>query len=153
MKTKKVKTEKEFLISTALRQFNDQYDKTIAVENCDIKSIPTRWSFERSYEINTLRMDDFLRLHIHIRFEGRDGLSKYTLEVDSIATQLPDSEGTLFDEVFVATGSIDPYYKNEGIYKFRLINLDTTLLDILITEGGEDILLEDGSQILLETGI
>lgn len=146
-----MKTEKEFLISTALRQFNEQYTKSIQVVDCDIKSIPTRNGFERSYEVHTLRTDDHLRMHMHLRFEGRDGLSNYRLEVDSVQTQQDGNVGTLSDEVYVATGTIDPYYKDSGIYKFRPVNVDTTLLAILLGEMGEDVLGENGEQILLET--
>lgn len=143
-------TEKQFLIDFALRYFNDQYTRKIKVEDCDIVSIPVRYGFERSYQVNTTRLDDNLRLHMHIRFEGYDGLSKYRVEVDSILSQLLGNENSLIDEVYVATGSIDPYYKNEGIYKFRYIGEDPTLNNFLLQENGDPILFESGQPILFE---
>lgn len=143
-------SEKQFLIGLALRRFNEQFTKTIRTQDCDIKSIPLRYGFERSYEIFTNRLDDSVRLHMHVCFEGLDGLSKYRVEVDSIQSQLPGSSGSLSDEVYVTTGTIDPYYIHNGIYRFRPINEDPTLIPILLQEFGEEILLENGDQINLE---
>lgn len=143
-------TEKQFLINFGLKYFNNQYTKNVRVDECDIVSIPARFSFERSYEITTNRLDDNVCLHIHIRFEGADGLSQYRLELDSDRTQITGNSGSLSDEVYVATGSIDPYYLTSGTYKFRYIGEDPTLQTFLLQENGFPLLFEDGTPIQLE---
>jgi hypothetical protein len=144
-------TEKEFLIGLALRHFNEQYSKNILVAECDIRSIPLRYAFNRSYEIFTKRGDDNVRLHMHIRFEGKDGLSKYRVEVDYKLTETLGSTGSLTDEVYVTTGTIDPYYIEQGIYKFLPINENILLNPILLAENGVALVLESGNEILLES--
>jgi hypothetical protein len=144
-------TEKQFLIGLALRRFNEQYSRNIQVADCDIASIPLRFGFQRSYEINTTRIDDNLRLHMHIRFEGKDALSNYRVEVDSILTQFAISTGTLSDEVYVTTGTIDPHYLNQDIYKFRLLNENPLDKPVLLIEENFSLLLESGNEILLES--
>lgn len=144
-------TEKQFLIGLALRKFNEQYSRNIQVADCDIASIPLRFGFQRSYEINTVRTDDNLRLHMHIRFEGKDGLSNYRVEVDSVLTQFAISTGTLTDEVYVSTGTIDPYYLNNDIYKFRLMNESALDNPVILIEDNFSLLLEDGFELLLES--
>ena len=144
-------TEKQFLIGLVLRRFNEQYARNILAANCEIRTIPLRYGFNRSYEIYTVRTDDNLRLHMHIQFEGSDSLSNYRVEVDSILTQLPASSGNLSDEVYVTTGTIDPYYINSDTYKFRPINEDPLAKPVLLIEDNFSLLLETGEEILLES--
>lgn len=143
-------TEEQFLIQFAVKKYNEQFKKSFDPSVFEVRSIPVRYGCESSYEVSTSRLDDNLRLHIHIRFEGTDGLKPYRLEVDSILSQLPNSEGTLNDEVFVALGTIDRYYKNNGIYRFRPIGETQNQGNFLLLENGQPILLEDGTPILLE---
>lgn len=143
-------TEKQFLIGLALRHYNEQFSKNMLVAESSIRSIRLRFGFDRSYEVYTRRGDDNVRLHMHIRFEGTDGLSKYRVEVDYKLTEIQGATGTLSDEVFVTTGTIDPYYLCAGIYKFLPIDEDVALSPILLAEDGIALILESGDQILLE---
>lgn len=143
-------TEEQFLIRFAVKHFNEQFKKSFNPDLFQVRSIPVRYSCECSYEIYTTRLDDNLRLHIHIRFEGIDGLRPYRVEVDSILSQLPGSEGSVNDEVYVALGNISKHYRHEDIYKFRPINMAAYTRNVLLLENGQPILLEDGSPILLE---
>lgn len=144
-------TEKQFLIKLAIDKFNNQYGASLVAANCDIKSIPTRYNADRSYEVFTLRLDDHVTIHVHMKFEGMDSVGDYRLELDSARSQLAESNLSLTDEVYVATGTIDPYYLNAGVYKFWPINADPTLLGIFIDEDSEDFAYENGEQMLLET--
>lgn len=138
--------EKDFLISLAIGQFNRQFGKNLQIADCEIRTIPVRYSAHRSYEVYTSRNDDNVRLHIHMSFGGRDGVRPYTLQVDG--TQ--NGSGVLTDEVYVSVGDIDPYYVNEGIYKFLPLNSTSNMNNFLLMENGDPILLENGQPIVLE---
>lgn len=139
-----IMNEKQFLITMAIRRYNEQYGRDIRPEDCDVRSIPTRQRYDRSYEIRTNRGDDFVQIHIHIEFGDIDALRPYRLETEGHGL------GNLEDEVFVATGKIDRYYKNQGVYKFRPLEYDDYLLNILLMEDGTPLLMESGGHILLE---
>jgi hypothetical protein len=139
-------TEREFLIQMALDKYNSQYNKNFTVSDCDIITIPARVNFDLSYEIFTTRLDDFLRLHMHLLFGAGDGLQNYRLETDG--TTHIDSLG---DEIFVTTGTIDRYYKESRVYKFQPISPTDALLPILLDEKGYAILVENGDFLPLET--
>ncbi len=146
-------TEKQFLIGLALKRFNEQYNRNVQISDCDIRSIPVRYAFVLSYEITSNRLDDNFRLHMHLRMEGSDGLGPYRVEVDSNLTQNAGTTGNTGDEVYVTLGTIDPYYRNQGIYKFRPLNQDPALSNILLLEDGTPLLLENGEEIELEVAM
>jgi len=140
-------TEREFLISLALKNYNQQFGKDFRVEDCDIKSLDTRVNYDLSYEVWTNRVDDFLRMRMHLLLSHGDGLGKYRLETDG--TQ---DVGGLTDEVFVALGRVDRYYKDAGIYKFHPILPDNALLPYILGEDYDPILDEAGEPLFTENG-
>ena len=137
-------SEKEFLIKLAVDQFNRQFNKTIRISDCDIVSIPVRFAASYSYEISTVRSDDFLRMHIHLSLGGLDEVYPYTLQVDG-GTGI----STLTDEVYVASGSLDPYYIDSGLYTFKPIGIVPITEGIVVLEDGYALLLESGEEIAL----
>lgn len=142
-------TEKEFLIKKALDQYNSQFGHNIQVADCNIKSLAARVNYDLSYEVWTRRLDDYLRLRMHVLFDRKDSLSRYRLETDGTS-----GVGILTDEVFVGTGYIDSYWKESGIFKFPFIypdDADETA--ILLEDGTTALLLEDASAVLLETAV
>jgi len=139
--------EKQFLITLAIRSYNEQYGRDFRPDECDIRSIATRERYDRSYEIRTNREDDFTRMHIHLIFGDTDKLYPYRVELDAAVRTGTDN---LQDELFVAEGVVDRYYQNEGVYKFRPLEYDDYLTNILLMEDGTPLFLENNEQILLE---
>lgn len=141
-------TEKQFLIGLAIGQFNRQYNKNFHINECDIKSIPPRPFTDRGYEINTLRLDDMVRLHMYVTFGGTRTMGEYTLEVYA-----PYENMSLSDETYVTYMGIDRYYIDNGIYKFRELIDDVTLVPIILLESSGALLLESGGFIELENAL
>ena len=141
-------SERMFLISAAVQKYNEQYGKAYKPQNFDIRSIATRHNSDVSYEIKSNRLDDNLRLHLHLRFEGMDGMADYRVELDSNTTQ--DGTGNNSDEVFVALGTISPYYREQNIYKFRPLNNIIDVIPVLFKEDNTPLLKEDGTFIMTE---
>jgi hypothetical protein len=142
-------SEKQLLIRLAVTQFNYQFGKSFDFEAFEVRGIPVRASYDVSYEIYTTRLDDNLRLHIHLRFEKADGLFPFRMELDSTLTQLPGSTGSLSDEVFTAYGSLDSYYKQNAIYGFQPVSPTTPPV---VDPAGNYALLENGEPVEWETG-
>lgn len=138
-------TEAEFLIKKALDVFNPQFGKDFTVDECLISTYPTRQRYDRSYQIETVREDDFVRMHLHLNFSDRDHLSEFTMELDTEI--LVDQSG---DELFVAYGTIDRYWLEQKKYKFTQIVNNTSVLGVLLMEEGPPIVLEDGTYIIPE---
>ena len=140
-------TEKHFIIKMILDQFNDQYKKHIKVNECDAKSIHNNTYSDIAYEVFTKRFDDFVRIRVYFSFNKHDKINNFSLEVDT-----SDIRNRLGDEVFVADGTIDRYYKQYNVYKFNWMSQDETSWEILMLENTESLLFEDGNDILLESG-
>lgn len=137
--------EKQFIIQFALQKFNHQYNRSIKVEDCDAKSIqPNRFSVQ-AYEIFSVRLDDFLRLRLYINLSKVDKLGSYRLEVDG-----SEAVNQLGDEVYVATGTLDRYYYESGLYKFPWLGEDVTLWNLSLSEEGDGLITEQGEYIVLE---
>ena len=138
-------TEAEFLIKKALDVFNPQYGRDFIVSECRVSTYPTRRRYDRSYQIETIREDDFVRMHLHLNFSDRDSLSAFDLELD---TDLLVGENG--DELFVAYGTIDRFWIEEKKYKFAQMVNNISVLGVLLLEEGPPIVLEDGSYIIPE---
>ena len=137
--------ERQFLIQQAVNTFNGQFGKQFTVEDFDIFSLPTHVHFDLSYEVYSVRFDDFLRLHMHLIFDKVDELKAYRLETDNTHTV-----GALGDEVFVTTGKVDSYYRDSGQYRFHPIVTSDAALPVILDETGFGILAESGDFILEE---
>ena len=138
--------EREYLIQQAIGQFNSQFGNRITMEDVEIRSLPARVHFDRSYEVYTRRMDDHLRMHMHLVFGNVDALGAYRLETDT--TQVV---GGLGDEVYVAVGQIAGYHVTTGEFKFRYIAGNDEDDLILLLEDGTPMLQENGLPITLES--
>lgn len=138
-------TEQQFLISLGIKKYNKQFSKNLNFDDFTISSIPTRVNFDRSYQLLTLRDDDMLKLHMHLKFDKADDLRDYRVELER-----PFEDSALGDEVYVACGFIDRYWYESGTYKFSAISGDAVLTGALKLEGIGYILLEQGSYILPE---
>lgn len=136
-----------FLISLAIKKYNSQFSQALVIENCTISTIPVRRDFDRSYEVSTKKESDFLRLHIHLVFSSIDNIDLYRLEVDGT-----NYRNALGDEVFVATGSIDSYWRDSGTYKFNSLNYLDPSISAILLEDGSPVYMEDGSYLLTEVG-
>ena len=140
-------TEREFIIALAVNAFNQQYNASLLVENFDVKSIQPNQFTTLAYEVYTVRFDDFVRLRLYLNFDQYDSIGNYRLEVDG-----SEGIGVLVDEVYVATGIVDRFYKESGLYKFNWLGQDITSWDIFLTENEEALLTEIGDYFIEETG-
>lgn len=109
--------EKEFLTRMAVTVFNRQYDQTIDWKSFTIRSIAPNYRCELGYEIDSV--DYYLRLRFYFNLGDKDLFLPYRLEVDK--TVVVDALG---DEVYVMLGTVQRYYKEQGIYRFRWIEPD-----------------------------
>lgn len=141
-------TEREFLITIAVRLFKSQYGRDIPVENCDVRSITASQRRALGYEIVTTRFDDFLRLRLYFDFGDETKFVSY--RVENVQGQLGPTK--LDDEVYVAYGTVERYYKTEGIYRFRWMTEDINRYDVILDEGEAPVLSEDGEFIVAEGG-
>lgn len=121
--------ERDFLIEYAVRKYNRQYGRDYTRDEFDVRSITPRVNTDLGYEFTTNRLDDFVRLRIYFSFGRFDDVRDFKLEVN-----YPSYIGKLGDETFVALGTIDRYYLDSGIYKFRWIGTDTSRLPIFVTD-------------------
>lgn len=133
------KPEREFIIDLAVSRFNLQYKKKIDPKDCLVKSIVGNYGCFYGYEIDSIRVDDFLRLRIYFNLGGLDSFLPYRLETDKTM-----SEGALGDEIFVTIGTVNRFYKDEGIYKFRPMSDEELRDDYVHFMDGEMIHFMDG---------
>ena len=138
-------TEKEFLISIALLQFNLQFNRKFLVDECDIVSLPANSYSDRGYEVTTIRLDDLVRMRIYVTFDSEFHASPYRLDNTGL-----EMRGALGDEVYVSDIKIPRYYIDQGIYKFRTLTPDYTLLPVFLTEAGMPFLTENFLYLLPE---
>lgn len=137
--------EREFLIKLAIDKFNTQFNSDILINECDIYSIPATFSTNLGYEIYTRRADDNLRLRIYLLINNYDSLMDYRVEVDPQKNFI----GGLGDEIFVAIGTLDRYYKEQKIYTFNWLSPSgSSDVSAILLEDGRPIMLEDGSGFL-----
>lgn len=132
-------TEQQFLKGLAVDAFFRKYGVAIDPEACSIKSIPTQAHRDRSYEVETARTDDYVRIRLHINFRERDGVESVSLEVDETT-----STENLGDEVFVVYMSVDRSRKDSGQYQFNPIDDGVMYKAVLLTEPGVALADEDG---------
>lgn len=144
---KPVLKEQDFLLTLAVDRYNSQFKRKMKIEELDIKSIRPRVGFILGYELSTKIDTDFLRFRIYLNKGKLDFLSMYDNQVD----QGLYASGTLEDEILVASGTVDNWYVEEGVYKFRPIQNQELLEEYLALENGEGaFLLENGETIILE---
>lgn len=132
-------SEKDFLRRLAVDRFNLQYGKNVDYTRCFIHSIEPNYRRELGYEIVTARPDDYLRLRIYFDITEIDSFRPYRLETDE-----KFKVGYVGDEVFVSLGTVNPYYRDEGIYNFRWIAPDPELDEVLLYVGGGGVGLMSG---------
>ena len=143
----KMKSEKEFLMGLALAQFNSQYHRKLVPEECLIISIAPSYGCKYGYEISTIRSDDYARLRIYINLEGMDNLKSYRLETDKTF-----KKGALGDEVYVAIGTVNEYYVDEGLYSFRWIASTGPVVENINLMMGETFNFMNGDPLQLVGG-
>lgn len=142
-------SERDFLIMLATKLFKSQYGRNIPISCCDVRSITPSSRRELGYEIVTTRFDDFLRMRLYFDFGDETKFVNYRIENE----QGKDGPAQLDDEVYVAYGTVERYYKTEGIYRFRWMTEDVSRYDVILAEAdGLPILSEDGEFIVAEGG-
>lgn len=138
-------TEQQFLKGLAVGAYFQKYGIRIDPEACSIKSLPAQAQRDRSYEIETARTDDFVRIRMHINFRDRDGVESVSLDVDEST-----STNGLDDEVFVVYMSVDRFHIDSGEYQFNAIDDGVMYKAVLLAEPGVALADEDGLFVDLE---
>jgi hypothetical protein len=136
-------SEADFLKKLAVDMYNSQYGKNLNPIDFCVMSIPTDTGFRYGYEVITIKDDDFLRLRMYFNLEHTQRFKPFQIEVSN-----PYAERSLSDEIFITSGSLESYYLDSNIYKFREIN--TCDVNNLLTEDMDDITTEDDEDIILE---
>ena len=142
MITSKTQNERKFLIDMAVREFNRQYRRNIDPKFCTINSIRATYGCTHGYEIKTIVENDFLRLRIYFNLQRYDKFCPYRLETDE--TDIP---GRLGDEVYVMIGTINNYYVDNGIYRFRWLGDDPLSDDYFLFMSGEHVEFMTGEKV------
>lgn len=136
-------TEDEFLISRALRVYNDQYGRDISMDDCYITSIAPNVNSDKAYEITTPDKSPYFRIRYYIKFGERDHDGWARLEVTPQYLK-----GVLGDEVYAIRGTVDSYWRSQ--YLFNPINQEGWPPGCILTEYGAPILSEDGLFMVAE---
>lgn len=137
-------TEKAFLKSFALNQFNNQFGTAFKQENFDICSITPKGNFTHGYEIMALEGLETFKLIMHLNIARSDTLTPFVLQL-----RPPFQVKGLGDEVFTATGSIDSAHHLYGGYPFLPLSYDVSMFPVLLDVTNEPLLLADGGMILI----
>lgn len=135
--------EFDIIKSIILRYFNIQYQKEYIPDDFDIITITPAVNFRYGYEISSKTTVDYFRIRVYLNEGDYDNLSKFRIELN-----YPTSTSKLGDEVYVAVGSIDKYYRETGKVKFLKVN--TRDKAFILLENSNILLAENGSALLLE---
>lgn len=140
--------QKQYILNLMIGAYNRQFRKRFNISDFDLMSITPRVKYRFGYEAFTTRTDDNFRLRAYFNFGDYDYSTLYRLESDGSG-----GSGNLSDEVFVCTGTLDRYFFEQGLVKFKFIPPPTNNAptEILLMENGDPLLAEDGDYILLET--
>ncbi len=138
-------TEKEFLIGIAITQFNVQFGKKFLTSDFDIMSIDPNSYSDRGYELVTIRLDDQVRLRMYVTFASDFFVSGYKLVNTGEGVV-----GGLGDEIYVSDVKIPSSYLEDGIYKFRTLTMDWSVLPITLTEQNLPFISNNGLYIIPE---
>lgn len=138
-------TEKEFLIGIAITQFNVQFGRKFLTSDFDIMSIDPNSYSDRGYELVTIRLDDQVRLRMYVTFADDFFVSGYRLVNTGDAVL-----GALGDEIYVSDVRVPRSYLEDGIYKFRTLTTDWSLLPITLTEQNQPLVSMDGIYFIPE---
>lgn len=114
----KLKPEKQFLIDLALDQFKSQFGIDLNRERCDIRSIRPSYQSTHGYEVDTMREDDHVRIRLYFNLGQIDQFKPLRLEVDESI-----HKETLGDEIYAMVGTVNRFYVDAGIYRFRWLGI------------------------------
>lgn len=109
--------EKDFLLKFAVDSYNKKYGRKLDYKTCRIKSVQKAFGYVYGYQVETMRSDDHvvIMLYFNLGELTRDHLVRVEVQ------QNMDVAGALGDEVYVVTGEVAKFYKEQGIYKFYWI--------------------------------
>ncbi len=111
-------TEENFLLNLIVSKFNTQFNTTWGLDDFTIYSITPKSTHKLGYELKTKIIEDSVRLRVYFNFNSHDEISDFILGIDSSVTT---GIGNLSDEVYIAFGLIDEFYKDNNIYTFSII--------------------------------
>lgn len=112
-------TEENFLLNLIVSKFNTQFKTNWILDDFVIYSITPKLTQSLGYELQTKNTSDFLRIRAYFNFDNHDEISDFSLGLVSGGVS---GTGNLTDEVYVAFGLIDDFYKFNSIYTFKTID-------------------------------
>lgn len=112
--------EKDFLIKFAVDSYNKKYGRKLDYKLCQIKSVMKAYGYTYGYQVQTMRSDD--NVIIMLYFSLGDITRDHIVRVETIQNVVVNLG--LGDEVYVVTGEVARFYKDQCIYKFRWLKGD-----------------------------
>lgn len=139
-------TEKDFLLTLAIKAYNEQFGKNLSIADFNYKFIENNGYSKVAYEAFPVNSGNLLRLRVYCAIGREDTVGLYKLAVDGT-----EFDNALGDEVFVANGTIDSYYLENKVYRFNTQSGSVDNSDNAITsENGDIIVAENGDIIIPE---
>ncbi len=141
-------SERKFLKDFVLILFNFQMElngsKSILDKNSTIKSIEPAPNYQVAYQISTARLNDYLRVQVHFNFDKTDSLLPFRSKVEP-----PYANGSLVDEVWESTGTINKAHLDFTNYTFQTLADDAPDGPVLLKANHEPFRLKNGAYISL----
>jgi hypothetical protein len=113
-KTKTLEEEKAFIIDLAIKSFNRQFNQKLKQNDVEIESIEANYNSDLGYHIWTKRDDDYVDLHLYLKFDILTDIVPWRIEVNSDVI-----ENALGDEVYVSASRLNKTYRDTREYLFR----------------------------------
>lgn len=129
-------SEADFLMKFVVTAYNNKYKRKLNYLDCKIKSKKPACGYKYGYQILTARNNDDVKIDLYINLGPLDRVD--IVRVENV--QNVYAAGSLGDEIYVVTGEVSRFYKDEGIYKFRWIS-DTGYSLPSVTWMDDDIIL------------
>lgn len=129
-------SEKEFLITYALKIFNEKYGRNLLVADCGISSVEPTYGATYGYQICTLREDDHVRIFLYFDI-GQEAMVHWCRIEDEQNMYRVSAPG---DEVYVILATMSDYWTKNLIYYFRAMYCECSgpaqPMGIPFVEGG-----------------
>lgn len=110
-------SEKDFLVKFAVDSYNKKYNRKLDYKLCQIKSVVKAYGYTYGYQVETIRSDD--NVVIMLYFSLGDITRDHIVRIETIQNVMVNIG--LGDEVYVVTGEVARFYKEQGIYRFKWI--------------------------------
>lgn len=139
-------TEQNFLLNLIVSKFNTQFNTNWKLDDFVIYTIAPKATHKLGYELQTKIVSDFIRIRIYFNFDNHDEISDFSLALSPITGD--SGAGNLSDEIYVAFGLIDSFYKDNNIYNFSYLDNPLDDVGFLIDHLGNYLIDHLGNQLI-----